>query len=87
MSNLKQKFNALEKELAEKPQISKQVRWQQKQFGLGNCIVCGKKAVPKKKLCIEHNIKRREYQRKKFGYNPKQKGKAGRNIIYHTRTI
>jgi len=82
-NRLKQKLDDIEKYLAEKPQESKQVRWQRKQKASGNCVVCGKKSVTGKILCVEHYIKRREWQRKRFGFKPKEAGKPGRNILYH----
>lgn len=82
-NRLKQKLDKLEKYLAEKPQESKQVRYQRKQKALGNCVVCGKKSVTGKILYVEHYIKRREWQRKRFGFKPKEAGKPGRTILYH----
>lgn len=63
-------------------EISRQLKWQRKQKELGNCTTCGKKSAENKHLCADCNIKRREYMRKKFGYNPKQEGKVGRRIKY-----
>lgn len=86
-SKLKQILDSIEKYLDETPKESKQVRWQQKQRALGNCVVCGKKSVTGKVLCVAHYIKRREWQRKAHGYRPKQAGKAGRNIKYHAESV
>ncbi|GIK15015.1 MAG: hypothetical protein BroJett002_37220 [Candidatus Brocadia sinica] len=77
------KATEFEKELAVEQKPSKQALWQAKQRELGNCVICGKKPPHKKCLCPGCSVKRREYQRRRFGYNPKQQGKAGRNIIYH----
>lgn len=41
---------------------SRQYRWQQKQKKLGNCYVCGKKAV-KSNLCLLHYEKTKERTR------------------------